>query len=110
MASSNIAVSATLATIYVTFVMSLVMINFWIKTAERRGFVSRDMNKVGEIYVADGGGLWVLISVSFGLMIIIALNRYISGDLRYIDEAFALITLLLLAGLLGFIDDILGWK
>ncbi len=110
MAMSGVTVSATLITAYITFMMSLAMISFWIKTAEKRGFISRDMNKPGEIYVADGGGLWVLISVSFGLMAIIALNRYISGDLRYIDEAFALITLLLLAGLLGFIDDIFGWK
>jgi len=97
--------SATLA-----FCLTYVIIPQWIKVAVKRGFVGRDMNKVGNVAVAEGGGLWVAVGCTFGLYLLASLHRYLSNELIYSDDFFALTSLLLLTSLLGFMDDVLGWK
>ncbi len=82
----------------------------WIRAARDAGLVGRDMNKLGGREVAEAGGIWVVVGAAFGLLIVEALHRYLEGRLYMPATLFALISLLLLSALLGFIDDILGWK
>lgn len=94
----------------VSFIITYVVIPKWTTIALRRGFVGRDMNKLGEHYVAEGGGLWVVISCVFGLYTLSTLYRYLFNEVAYGDEFYALTSILLLTAILGFMDDILGWK
>ena len=82
----------------------------WIRAAARMGFKSRDMNKPGEVYAVDAGGVWVVVGAAFGLMALIALEVYTGPPGSLVEEGFALASLLLLSGFLGFLDDIMGWK
>jgi len=82
----------------------------WIRVARARGLVGRDMNKPDHPTVAEAGGVWAVVGLAFGLLVLEALYRYLRGTLYYPAELFALVVLLLLSALLGFTDDILGWK
>lgn len=100
----------TLISAFLAFSLTYILIPHWIRIAVRRGFVGRDMNKVSGVVVAEGGGLWVVIGSTFGLYVLASLHRYLSGEVLYSDDFFALTSLLLLTSLLGFMDDIFGWK
>ncbi|ABM81256.1 MraY family glycosyltransferase [Hyperthermus butylicus] len=82
----------------------------WIRLALERGLAGRDMNKPDRRLVAEAGGVWVVIAAAFGLLVLEALYIYLAGTQYHIVEYFALITLLLLASIIGMLDDFLGWK
>jgi len=94
----------------VAFTITYIVIPAWIRRARERGFVGRDMNKPGNVYVAEAGGLWVNVSAAFGLMVLEATYTYLGHNAWHVSEVYALISLLLLSSLIGFVDDILGWK
>lgn len=82
----------------------------WIRVALERGFTGRDMNKPQEVIVAESGGIWAIVGAVFGLLLLEAVYTYIDGVRYHATEIYALTSLLLLATLLGFVDDLLGWK
>ncbi len=110
MTTMNISLGYVAASSLVALITSIVTTRAWIRVAHERGLVGRDMNKPGRPRVAEAGGVWPMIAGSFGVMTLIALYRYLSGIYYHIAETFALVALLLLSALLGFLDDLLGWK
>lgn len=94
----------------ISFLITYTVLPLWIKRAREIGFTGRDMNKPYMIQVAEAGGVWVSISVAFGILFFIALEIYVGGLHKYIVELMALSLLLFLASFLGFLDDIFGWK
>lgn len=89
--------------------ITYVLLSWWLRTAPLVGLVGRDMNKLNGREVPEAGGLSVILGASFGIMISIAFNVYVekaSGDIYLL----AVVSLLLLSGFLGFVDDIAGWK
>ncbi|ALL01979.1 UDP-N-acetylmuramyl pentapeptide phosphotransferase/UDP-N-acetylglucosamine-1-phosphate transferase [Pyrodictium delaneyi] len=99
-----------LASGLVAFALVLVIEPAWIRVARARGLVGQDMNKPGKVMVAEAGGIWAVVAAAFGLLALEALYTYLEGAPYRPAELYALVALLLLASLLGFIDDILGWK
>ena len=95
--------------VVISAVLTKITLNWWFKTGIKLGFIGRDMNKPGEHYAVEGGGLWIILSSVFGLLSYIALDTYLDGD-KVAISLLAIINTLLLAGLLGYIDDLLGWK
>ncbi|MET1128115.1 MAG: glycosyltransferase 4 family protein, partial [Thermoproteota archaeon] len=92
------------------FAATYAIVPAWIRAAVERGLVGRDMNKYGHPPVAEAGGVWAVVGTAFGLLVLVAFERYLGGVLEGATEVYALASLLLLSALLGFIDDILGWK
>ena len=97
---------ASLVAFFTTFYLE----KFWIKVASTLGLIGKDMNKLNKPKVAEAGGIWVLIGISFGILIYEALFVYISKSFYRSADIFALVVTLLLSGFLGFIDDLMGWK
>ena len=89
---------------------TLALVKAWIRIAWRAGFTGRDMNKPGGPRVAEAGGVWSLVGIAFGLLALEAVYVYTRGSYYRVSEVFALVTILVLSGLLGFVDDIAGWK
>ncbi len=85
------------------------LVPLWIGVARKNGLLGRDMNKNGNVLVAEAGGIWVIVSAAFSLMLMQALYTYTGSD-GYPTRIYALTALLLLSALIGFLDDILGWK
>ncbi|ADL18476.1 Putative UDP-N-acetylmuramyl pentapeptide phosphotransferase [Acidilobus saccharovorans 345-15] len=82
----------------------------WIAVASSRGLVGSDMNKPDRRKVAEAGGLWVIVGASLGLLVMEAINTFVNGSLYNPVPLFSMLSLLMLTGLIGLLDDILGWK
>lgn len=92
------------------FFATLFFIPIWIKKAKQIGLIWKDMNKIGHPKnVSGSGGLIVCFGFILGILSYIAIKTFVlKVDVTTI-EIFALLTTVLIAGLVGFVDDILGW-
>jgi len=97
--------------ILLSFFVTLIIIPKWIKQAKLNGFVGKDMHKKGDKKIAEMGGVPVLLGTSLGILFYIAINTFLfnrtDGSLVSI---FALLAVILLSGIVGMLDDFLGWK
>lgn len=93
----------------VAFATSYILTKMWIPAAKYFKLVGRDMNKYVYPEVAEAGGFSVIFGLSFGLFTYLFLKA-LEDSSYHLTAVYALITTVLLAGFLGFADDILGWK
>ncbi len=93
----------------VAFLSAFLILRVWIPTAKRFGLVGGDINKPGKPEVAEAGGFAVVLAVALGLFTYLFLKAFWGTD-THLAEIYATIAALLLAGFVGFVDDILGWK
>jgi len=100
----------TIAASLVAFLVAYYGTRFWIRIADLAGFRARDMNKPGNVTAVRAGGLSTVVAIAFGLLAYEVLHTYIDGYPVWLSSLLAVSLLLVLSGLLGFIDDILGWK
>ena len=91
------------------FLMSYIFVKIWIPLAKKFGLIGRDLNKYSRPAVAEAGGIGVIFSLATSIFLYL-LVRAAVGDLLYLGETYAIISAVLLAGLIGFSDDMLGWK
>ncbi len=94
----------------VAFATVLATLSPWISVARERGLVGRDMNKADGREVAEAGGLWVIVGTALGLLIMEAINTFINGSPYEPVPLLSLVSLLMLTGMIGLLDDVLGWK
>jgi len=99
-----------LLTIFVSFFCTLFTIPFWIKKAKEQGFVGIDMNKPKKNYIAEVGGVSVLIGVSIGILMYVAINTFYFHQVVILPKVFAILSVLFLSAIIGLLDDLLGWK
>lgn len=101
-----------LATIFVGFFCTFLVLPFWIKKAKRIGLIWEDMNKPKkEKKVAGSGGLVVVFGFILGVLLYIAIKTfYFQNDGILNSYIFALISVVLLGSIVGLVDDLLGWQ
>lgn len=92
------------------FMLTWVIIPFWIKRAIKAELVGKDIHKTDQRNVAEMGGVTVLFGFIAGVMGYIALRIFLFNANTNITPTLAILTAVLLAGIIGIIDDILGWK
>ena len=95
-----------------SFVLTVVLTKKWIRSANAAQLLGKDMNKPDYPSIPRSGGLVVAIVICFSLLIYIFLKTFslVGSPSLHVVEAFAISATVLLAGFIGFIDDILGWK
>jgi len=95
-----------------SFVLTVFLTKRWIKSAKAAKLVGKDMNKHDYPSIPRSGGLVVAIVICFSLLIYIFLKTFslLGTPSTHIVEVFAISATVLLAGFIGFIDDVLGWK
>ena len=93
-----------------SFFIVLFAVPIWIKRARRVGLIGKDIHKIDKKEVAEGGGIAVLFGFILGVLIYIELKTFWFGDSGNLIEIFAILTSILIAGGVGFLDDIFGWK
>lgn len=96
--------------ILLAFFITLFFVPIWIKRAKRAGLVGKDMHKEDKRDVAEGGGIIVLFSFILGVLCYIAIKTFVLEINVTTVEIFTLLTTILLTGIVGLLDDILGWK
>ncbi len=100
-----------LISVAVSFFLTVLIMPKWIKTCRKIGLVWEDMNKFGHPKnVAASGGAIVVLSFVLGVMTYLALKTFIfSGQIKAL-EIFSLLSVILILGVVGLTDDLLGWK
>ena len=95
-----------------SFVLTLFLTKKWIKSANAAKLVGKDMNKHDHPLIPRSGGLVVAIVICFSLLIYIFLKTFplLGTPSTHVVEVFAISATIMLAGFIGFIDDVLGWK
>ncbi len=93
------------------FFTTLFFIPFWIKKTKQIGLIWEDMHKPKHpTNIAGSGGLIVILGFVIGILSYIAIKTFILKTNITTVEIFALLTTTLIAGFVGFVDDIFGWK
>jgi UDP-N-acetylglucosamine--dolichyl-phosphate N-acetylglucosaminephosphotransferase len=96
--------------ILMSFFVTFLSLPYWIRKCKEFGLVGKDLHKVKKVSVAEGGGLMVLFGLTFGILIYVAFQTFYLNSQENTIEVFALLCVLFIAGGLGTIDDLLGWK
>ena len=98
--------------VLISFLIVLTVLPIWIKKCKDIGLLWEDMNKYGHPKnVASSGGLIVVLGFVLGSLFYIALKTFtdLSGNNNAL-EIFSLLSVILILGIIGLTDDLLGWK
>ena len=95
-----------------SFFLTLFLTKRWIRSANKAKLLGKDMNKHESPLIPRSGGLVVALVICFSLLIYIFFKTFslLGSPSLHVVEAFAISATVLLAGFIGFIDDVLGWK
>lgn len=95
----------------IAFLLTFLVMPFWIRKAKRAGLIWEDMNKYGfPKNVAGSGGIVVSISFVIGVLYYIAIRTFvIEGGDDISLKIFSLLSVVLILTIVGIIDDLLGW-
>lgn len=97
--------------ILVSFLITMIILPKWIKKAHKIKLIWDDVHKLGKKEkVAGSGGLAVLIAFTTSALLYIGIKTFVFKTEANTIEIFTLLTTIILASLVGFIDDIFGWK
>ncbi len=106
--------------ILTSFVISLLFVvsvlPHWIRRAHKCEIVGKDMHKLDKRKVADLGGIVVLSAFILGTLVYVAIDTFF---IKHYDQLallerdliiMASLATILIVGIIGIVDDILGWK
>ena len=100
-----------LVSVLVSFVLAVSFLPMWIRICRKVGLVWEDMNKFGHPKnVVSSGGAVVVMAFVLGVLSYLALKTFLFGGQIRALEIFALLAVILILGIAGLIDDLLGWK
>ncbi len=97
--------------ISISFLCTLAILPHWIKKCRQIGLLWKDMNKVNHPKnVAASGGVVVVLAFILGVLSYIAIRTFLFGNGNEISlSLFSLISVILILGFIGLVDDLLGW-
>jgi UDP-N-acetylglucosamine--dolichyl-phosphate N-acetylglucosaminephosphotransferase len=92
----------------ISFLITFFSLPSWIKRAKENGFIGKDVHKNNK-EVAELGGVTVILGVTGSLLIFVGIETfYLKGEsLVFLLAAFGS---LLIATIIGMVDDVLGWR
>ncbi|MFH1238437.1 MAG: glycosyl transferase family 4 [archaeon] len=100
-----------LISVLISFSLSVMILPIWIRKCKKIGLLWEDMNKFGHPKnVASSGGLCVVMGFVLGVLFYVALKTFIFGGTVKALEIFSLLSVILILGIVGLTDDLLGWK
>ncbi|MDP3881837.1 MAG: glycosyl transferase family 4 [Nanoarchaeota archaeon] len=93
-----------------SFFVTLFILPFWMRKARQIGLVWDDMNKTGKQKVAGSGGIIAILGFLVGALLFIAYTRFYLKSADNLIEILALLLVIVILAVIGFIDDLLGWQ
>jgi len=99
-----------LLSIILSFFSVFIILPFWIKKAKEVGLKGKDVNKISEKEVAEGGGVIVIAGFLLGILSYVAIKTFYFKSTENVIEIFSLISTILIITFIGLVDDIFGWK
>ncbi len=92
----------------VSFIVTLLLTPQWIRYARNSNLAVRDMNKFKKPIISTAGGVIILTGFIFSILFYIALKTFVFKTSTNVGEIFAILSVLLIMGFIGFLDDVLG--
>ncbi|MBS3093289.1 glycosyl transferase family 4 [Candidatus Pacearchaeota archaeon] len=103
--------SLLLLPIALSFILIMVALPKWIRKCHHIGLLWEDMNKFNHPKnVAASGGIVVVFAFVFGVLAYIALRTFVFQIDSVNVKIFSLLNVVLILGMIGLTDDLLGWK
>lgn len=99
----------TVASLFISFFVTLLILPYWIKRANTHGLVGKDEHKKGKD-VAESGGLVTVLGAIIGVLFYIALLIFYFNTTNTLVYILAALCSILIALVIGFADDMLGWR
>ncbi len=100
----------TFIAIVMSFFVTLLILPFWIRRAVRAKLVGPDVHKLNKQPVAELGGLCVVAGFLISLLFFVATKTFVTQQQENFLYIFVTMLAVLIAAMIGFVDDILGWK
>ncbi|MEM5794323.1 MAG: glycosyl transferase family 4 [Candidatus Aenigmatarchaeota archaeon] len=108
--SDSILINLFLLIISTSFFATFFLTKLWIRIAKKSRLAGKDLNKYNKPEIPEAGGIAFVIGTTFAILLYIFIKTFYLLSTSNLVEILAVLLTLLLAGFLGFIDDILGWK
>lgn len=99
-----------LISLAISFFTTFFLLPSWISKAKKAALRGKDMNKMEKPEVAESGGIIVIAGFLLGIFYYIAIKTFYLHSIENTVEIYALLAIIVLATLIGLIDDIFGWK
>jgi UDP-N-acetylglucosamine--dolichyl-phosphate N-acetylglucosaminephosphotransferase len=97
--------------VMIAFLITLGILPKWIKKAKKIGLVWEDVHKSKKNKkVAGSGGIAVLIGFIIATLLYVGVKTFVFETEQNLIEIFTVLTTVILASFVGFIDDLIGWK
>ena len=94
-----------------SFLVTLIVTEIWIKIAKREKIEVKDMNKFGHPLVPAFGGIAILTGFLIGVLSYVALSIFYFNRSINLVEIFAILVTILIISIIGLLDDLVcGWK
>lgn len=100
----------TVLAISLSFLITYFILPYWIKRAHLAKLAAIDVHKFDRRQVAEVGGLAVLGGFLIGILSYVGTKVFYYQFYENLSIVFATLTALLIAAIIGLVDDILGWK
>src|SRR3989344_191160 len=103
--------SILFVSLLISFFLCLYALPRWIEKCKHIGLLWEDMNKFNHPKtVAASGGVVVIFAFILGVLSYIALRTFILQIDGVNVKIFALLNVILILGIVGLVDDLMGWK
>jgi UDP-N-acetylglucosamine--dolichyl-phosphate N-acetylglucosaminephosphotransferase len=100
-----------LLAILISFVLTAVLLPRWIRKCHKINFLWEDMNKYkNKKNVAASGGVVVVMAFVLAALGYVAVRTFVFQSYEISLEIFSLLSMILILSVVGFVDDILGWR
>ncbi|MGV8151959.1 MAG: glycosyl transferase family 4 [Candidatus Nanoarchaeia archaeon] len=97
--------------IVLSFLATIIFLPKWIKKCRSLGLLWEDMNKFSHPKnVASSGGIVVLMGFLLGVLSYIAIKTFVLKTDNVNVQILGLLCVILILGITGLTDDLLGWK
>ena len=96
--------------ILISFIITLFLLPRWITRAKLERLMGKDVHKYDKREVAEGGGISILVGFVISIFLYMAIRTFVFKDQEHLIELFGILGVLFFAAMLGFMDDLLGWK
>jgi UDP-N-acetylglucosamine--dolichyl-phosphate N-acetylglucosaminephosphotransferase len=93
-----------------SYLITLAILPQWIERIKKRGICGKDMNKRGTPPVAELGGVAVIFGFCAAMLAAIGVSTYTGLIVLEQTVLFASLATIVIIGLIGVVDDIIGWK
>ena len=96
-------------TIIISFGITLILIPYWMERTRQHQLLGKDVHKLN-VKLPEAGGITVVLGSLIGILFYIAITVFILRETHWLAYMLAAISSILIALIIGFADDVLGWR